>query len=360
MDTNVATNASKIREKETFPLVDILKFFFATIVIAVHVFAEYSTLGWLNQTLSVLTQVGMAFFFIASGFFSYRKFIKTGDHVVFLRQSLRLLILYGFYNVLYYIVRVLAPALLNKTTLLEPTLDFVKNMLVGGTSVMWFIWSLIIINLLMFFLTWKSRNPFHLAVIVSAFAFAFYVGFSVIFDSYGALFLPSDTYTGIITHWTYFGLIRLLGRGIPFVSAGYLVSVLPGFYRRKSVIISVLLLSAASFVVEYLLSLYFGGYGVCYGVTMLPFIVFGFKALVSLDNIEPKPIFKLMRNASTAIYLIHTPIMNLMHQVFKFEYIPKAEGLLPFLSILLLSLIYFALLYWLKRFKAFRFAGYLY
>ena len=155
-----------------------LKFFFAIVVVAVHVFGEYSALEGLKSVLNVFTQIGMAFFFIASGFFSFSKYVKTQDHKVFGRQALRLLILYGIYNVLYYVVRVLVPGIANKTGLGEPTLAFVRDMLVGGTSVMWFIWSLIVVNTVMFFVTWKPIGVKRLAVVSASVGLAFYVGFS--------------------------------------------------------------------------------------------------------------------------------------------------------------------------------------
>ena len=348
------------RDRKEYPLIDILKIFFATVVVAVHVFAQYSSNTVLSTVLDALTQVGMAFFFVASGFFAFRKYAETRDHRVFGKQALRLLMLYGIYNVIYYVVRVLVPGIINHTAIGETTLVFLREMVIGGTSVMWFIWSLLVFYGLMFFITWKSINPFKCAMILLAVGFVSYAVCFLFFDSYGVLFLDQTFVQSIAGHWAYFGLLRFFGECLFFVPLGFFIAVMPDTLRRKPLILIGLIASFACFLLEYFLVRNLASQTVCFGFAMPLFAFFGFTSAILFDKIPAHPSFRFIRNMSTAIYLIHTPIMNLMHQLFKLESVPKADGWIPFVAILALSCLYFVLINWAKRFKPFRWLRYLY
>ena len=354
-----AAKTNTIRKE--YPLVDALKLFFAVIVVAVHVFAEYSTNGSLHSTLYVLTQIGMAFFFVASGFFAFKKYAETQDHRIFGKQALRLLILYGIYNVIYYVVRVIMPVMVGGGALWDNSLVFLRDMLIGGTSVMWFIWSLIAYYGLLFLITWKPiLPPFKLSAMLLAIGFGLYTLSFLLFDSYGPLFLDAGFRANIAGSWAYFGMLRFVGECMFFVPMGFFIAVMPNALRNKVVVLVGLGIGLVGFLLEYFLVRNLASLTVCFGFAMPLLAFFGFTAIVLFDKIPPHPAFRFIRNMSTAIYLIHTPVMNLMHQLFKLESVPKADGFIPFFAILVLCCLYFVLINWAKRYKPFHWLRYLY
>lgn len=348
------------RPKKEYGLVDVAKLSFSVVVVAVHVFGAYSTNAPLHNTLNVLTQIGMAFFFVASGFFTFQKYATTQDNRVFGKSAARLLILYGLYNVLYYLVRVLVPGLAAGNSLSESTLAFLRDMLIGGTSVMWFIWDLIVFYGILFFITWKPIKLRKFVSILLVVGFLLYCLCFLFFDSYGFLFLDRETATLISGNWAYFGLLRFFGECCFFVPIGFLASFLSSRYLRKGLLLLGFGIGLGGFLLEYILVRYLVGRMVCFGFAMPLLAFFGFAVIAFFDQIPPHPVFRFMRNMSTAIYLIHTPITNIMHQLFKSQSVPTADGLIPFVVILALSCLYFLLVYWAKWFKPFRWLRYLY
>lgn len=336
--------------KKEYPLIDLIKLFFAVVVVAVHVFAVYSNVEWFNKTLSVITQVGMAFYFLASGFFVYSKYLKTKNNTVFIKQAIRLLILYMIFNIIYYLIRVLIPGLIGEIDILQETLDYLKNMFIGGTSVMWFIWSLIVINILLYFVTFLAALQKKLAVICASFGLVLYLSLHVIFDFYGSFFLPAVFVSTIKNHWVYFGLLRLFGQGMFFVPFGCLLANFD-LKEKKKLFFVLFVIFVFVFAGEFVVTQLFIGRGICFGFSMPPLVFFGFESLILFDKLKPQRNYHICRNLSTAIYLIHTPIMNVAHQVFKHEYIPNFHGIIPFVAVLGLSFVYFVIVYWLKRYK---------
>lgn len=344
--------------KKEYPLIDVLKFSFAIIVVAVHVFAEYSDLVFINKPLYVLTQIGMAFYFTASGFFVFSKYKKTMDHSVFLKQAIRLLILYLIYNVIYFFVEVIMPSIVASADFLIQSKKFIRDMFIGGTSVMWFIWSLIVINFLLFFITWKKCNLNRLLVISVSAGFVLYLSCYILFDFYGPHYLPTSFVDNVKNHWSYFGLLRLIGQGMFFVPLGGLISQIQ--INRKRQILITFIICTFFFICEYLITFLIFKRGICFGLIMPVLITSGFFFILSYDGLSKNKKYVMLRNMSTAIYLIHTPIMNVMHQLFKRGILPILNGFLPFVTILMLSFAYFFIVNFAKKYKFLHWMKYLY
>lgn len=343
--------------KKEYPLIDVLKLTFAIIVVALHVFAEYSELAYINKPLYVLTQIGMAFYFTASGFFVFSKYEKTMNHSVFLKQAIRLLILYLIYNVLYFFVEVLMPSIIGSANFLLQTKKFLMDMFIGGTSVMWFIWSLIVINFLLFFITWRNWDLRRLLIITVCVGFFLYLTCSILFDFYGPHYLPTNFVNNIKNHWSYFGLLRLIGQGMFFVPLGGLISQIQ--INRKQPILIAFIISIFLFICEYFITFTIFKSGICFGTTMPFLITSGFFFVLLYDGLPQKKKYIMLRNMSTAIYLIHTPIMNVMHQLFKRGILPILNGFVPFVTILSLCFAYFFIINFAKKYKFLHWMKYL-
>ena len=352
-------NNSGIKNNQSLYAVDIAKFVCAVAVIGCHT-QVFSCFGDLANYFSfgVLFRVGVAFFFVCSGYFFFDKIeflqgkiIKSENNRKRLIQYLvRLTILYIIWSAIYFIFQFIQWLRSPDITFFHLLINFAKSFVVDGSYYhLWYILCLIYSIPLLYFLL---RRINYKTVIISAvllYALHLIINYNEIFNI--------SSHISIVNKYLIlsgaFG--QTLFIAIPLVaSGGYIATNQCGIKKPESyflLIISLLLLLAESALI-YASSgkIDYSSYIIFTFVTS----VIGFLAVKNIDlNIKNKKAFYSVRNMSTLIYCLHPLIIKIVKNIINFD---RINSIIWFLIITALTIIVsYILLLGSKKVKFFKY-----
>lgn len=298
--------------------VDVAKFICAIAVIGAHT-QVFSCFGELANYFSfgVLFRVGVAFFFVCSGYFFFGKLeffdgkIKKSDNNKRKLTSYltRLTILYVIWSAIYFILQFIQWLCSPDITFFHLIINLAKSFVVDGTYYhLWYILCLIYsVPILYFFL---RRMNYKIVILLAMLLYVLHliINFNEIFKFFPFISLINKFYllSGA------FG--QTLCIAIPLVAAGgYIATNHCEMKKPKSyilLILSLLLLLAESALIYFLSGE--TDYS-AYIIFTFAAAVIGFLAVKNIDlNIKNKKVFYSVRNMSTLIYCLHPLIIKLL------------------------------------------------
>ena len=145
-------------EKSTnYPLIDLMKFFCAFLVIGIHT-NPFASIPLLDNAFGVVTRIAVPFFFVASSFFFFRSNISSKKCLSFCK---RILVMYGVWSVIYFTVDII----ISKSFSINNVLTFLLEFFVVGYKHFWFLQALIVAVLLVTVLDYIFRNKIYVYII---------------------------------------------------------------------------------------------------------------------------------------------------------------------------------------------------
>ena len=344
------------KPKLSFPLIDILKFVFALGIMAAHLILESGTFPWLFYPLSIISQLGVAFFFISSGFLSAKKAdqITTPRQRSFsyLKIAFRHAILYSLWSLVYFLI-LLCQWLTKGFSISDSLLLFIRNFFIGGSyGQLWFLWALVICDLVFALFSLIRINHW----ITFGLSLVLYLLFLLI-GPYGFIFNSSElaSFTNL---WFFPALSYSFGRGFLYISLGVLCCKLTAPKNNWLLFLS-LFLSVAFYSIEFsLLEIYQHSFASI--AFSLPVFSFLSLALCQTLVLPATPTQIWMRKMSILIYVIHVAVFILYNQLIKVVSIPSLEGFIPFLLVGSFTIGLSAFIVFLSAKPKMRFLHYLY
>jgi hypothetical protein len=342
--------------KLSFPLIDILKFIFAIGIMTTHLVLESESFSWMTPLLSILSQLGVAFFFISSGFLSARKAEKLSTHKeqskCYLKTALRHLILYSIWS-FFYLMILIAQWITKKMDIVSNLLLFVRAFFVGGSyGQLWFLWALIICDLVLALFSLIHLNKWIvLAISILPYAVCLFLGpYSLVFG-YSNNLAFADL-------WYFQAFSNSLGRGLLYVVLGLLLAKSnPNFHKLPAILL--FSISVIAYSVEFCLLYFLWGAFPAIAFT-LPFFAFEAMAMCLSFNMPGKAIYVWMRKMSILLYVLHSGLFILYNQFIKIVTIPSCKGLVPLLIVGSLTFALSALVVWLSSKPKLKFLHFLY
>jgi len=270
------------------PSVDLVKFMMAIFVVAIHTH-PYTCIenAYLSFFVSKLISLAVPFFFVASGFFLWRKIDNAiyADKLQILRRwILRLVKLYVIWTFIYlpftiygYVVDGLSP--------LKALLVFVRNFLFVGENMyswpLWYLLAMITAGVIMYFMVyWRFKKNY-----IYAFALlALMLG--IIIDNTKGTSDLSLLYFKLF-HTTRNGLFV----GLPYLIIGAIIA-LNGIITKRSVLIPLLIIGFLLHCCGFVVARYFVAY-----------ILFSLILGINIKNDDK--VFSSFRVSSIVVYLVH-------------------------------------------------------
>lgn len=277
----------KINAKH-IPSVDFVKFMMAIFVVAIHTHPytciENTNLSFL---VSKLISLAVPFFFVASGFFLWRKIdnaIYADKLQILKRWILRLVKLYVIWTLIYLPFTIYG-YVVDGLSSLKALLVFVRNFLFVGENMyswpLWYLLAMITAGVIMYFMVyWRFKKNY-----IYAFALlALLLG--IIIDNTKGTSDLSLLYFKLF-HTTRNGLFV----GLPYLIIGAIIA-LNGIITKRSVLIPLL-------IIGFLLH--------CCGIVIASYIVAYvlFSLVVCLKINGNSELFVYFRQSSTVIYFSH-------------------------------------------------------
>ncbi|MCQ2514927.1 MAG: acyltransferase [Ruminococcus sp.] len=302
--------------KKQYPLVDIFKLLVAVLVVFMHANSFYT--NGANQIVFIFSNLGVPFFFIASGFFFKKGLDRTDNKkAYFLKFEKNTLLLYAFW------------AIIN-----IPIYLFIYNEKYDGSSIL----NIILINVRRFIfcgvgVTWYILVMAEAAAIIylldifrkkKLFVFLIAIGFisCIINDCFG-IYMTETTVGCIIwkaIYTVFAGSNNFIMKGIPFMGVGYFLAVKPIRIKMYVLWIVFILASAINLFLFYAYSL---TNILLFYKAWLYFIFNDIQAVVlfiiaiNAENIKINPnITKICRELSSSIYFLHTYIIYYLIDIF--------------------------------------------
>lgn len=299
------------------PSVDLVKFMMAIFVVAIHTH-PYTCIEntYLSFFISKLISLAVPFFFVASGFFLWRKIDNAiyADKLQILRRwILRLVKLYVIWTLIYlpftiYVVDGLSP--------LKALLVFVRNFLfIGENMYSWPLWYLLamisagIIMYLMVYCRIKKNYIYAFALL------ALFLG--IIIDN------SKETSDLALLYFKLFHTTRNgLFVGFPYLIIGAIISS-NGIIVKRSILIP-------SFIVSFII--------LCLGIVIVRYLVayLLFSLIVNINIYNDSEGFGNFRLSSIVIYLTHMIFVGALY-VFSLELSPIALFMIVTLMSLLIA-----------------------
>lgn len=293
--------------KSTFPYVDILKFLFAIGVVLEHSFVGYIDNGLYAFWNACIIRLSIPFFFVASGFFLGRKIYSKSN----------ISSTGGYCKRLFLKLAVFEPVaiILNIITYLLNGTDFIEIVLLTGRSVLFYPWGALwyiqaTITAVLILTPLIRMNKEWTAIPVGV----IFYGFALLCNRY--YFVVADTPFKNVVYWhnrIFSGPRNGLLYGLLFVAIGLLISKHWDKISNKKLQFAVgLIISYSLLVCEFFLIRGKQGTEDASLHIMMIFVcpmLFITAAQYSYFPIETKPV----RNLSTSIYLLHSPLISILN-----------------------------------------------
>ena len=294
---------------EQFPVVDILKFIFAILIMCLHgnIFGG-STFGVFFERIVV--RLAVPFFFVSSGFFYGRKvYTKKNPDVITKRYILRLaekLLIFEPVSILIIFVQ---DRVLNHLPVSVIIRESIRHIFFYPRGALWYIQAVIVAILILLPFIKKSKEGLALFLGLILYSFA------LLCNRYYFLCEGTVLERVVVTYMHYFISARNgVFVGLPYVTMGVLIAKKwDRLQNQERRIFVLLLLSVLGLILEVFLtnskaglddvSLYVAH------LVLLPalFLYAGYQKAVRMENHLNTT---LLRNLSTSIYLLHSPVIR--------------------------------------------------
>lgn len=326
-----------------YPCIDILKFFFSILVIFMHTSPLHKLQPQVNfLIINGLGKIAVPFFFTASGFFLFRR--KNLDGKTFGTYLKRLIILYLFWNIVYWLIEMF---FLGRVYSFEYFLKFIFF----NTSPLWYIEalikSIIILYVLNKFLSWKTiLILFFLVTIIFSFK-NFYL---------------FDNFYKTVDFTNYFRLSSIF-----FVALGAFMGnfkrldrIYSGKYLSLIIFCFMLILLVESATFKYIVIKLNKGTVNPEHYLVLPFLIFFiFYYCLSVQKINMKLNFNRLRKYSSIIYFSHFTVKLFFVGLFTNHETPLFE-IFRFCFVLIGSLLISFILVKLEKTRFYNLTKYIY
>ena len=335
--------------KPQYQWVDILKFFFCVCIIAMHTSLLAPPVGfWVEK---IIFRLGVPFFFAASGFFLSKSCRNRGAEASIKRYFLRLFQLLWVFSIVWIIQFAVDSIVISKAGIGKTLLLILQQIIFYPRGALWYIQASMVGALML--LPFFKRNRLSSAVILGVILYVF----AEISNNY--YFVVQGTALQPVVD----GYLKICLTSNNGVFVGFLFLALGAFveqyrlYERTALIRILLVISLVVYVAEIAATrtmLTEIGDGAFYLSQILAAPLLLAAAIPLLPRITNERA-ALLRNLSTGMYLLHTPIMWCYNR-FADYVLPRipvlrsASGLmylsaLKFVAVLLLSLVICLLAY---------------
>ena len=332
---------SRIGARKTYPLIDIMKFVFAILIVAIHIppLKDFSDFG--NYMIAqCLSRIGVPFFFMAAGYFLFRKMdIGKLDLGRIKRYVIRIFLMLTAWTMIY-LPLILWGAIHSEKGIIWGIGARIYKFILGGDAQfhLWFLQALIVavaIVVLLIKRKWSFGKMIAFALILHTIALLggsyhfvylhFFPEGSAIYEFFhaNAKFMP-NTVNGAT-------------EGFLYVALGAMLALKGHSYSRRQIYIGcavfwlLFIMEAASIKIMFPYSKGSTAY-----VFLIPAAVFTFLLgkYVSLAN---KPVYMIMRKMSMYVYLIHPWFIAIVALVSKKVF--PIDSLTQYVLVVVLSLI---------------------
>ena len=279
--------------KKLYPGIDILKLVCAMLVLFMHTYCYDA--GQIGMAIKAVTNIGVPFFFIASGFFYEKGLDRAEDkRAYFIRYFKRILWMYVIWTVLS------LPAYIYDLLVTKPELGPVMLILylvrafflTGSMGVYWYLLSILYISVVLYFVYGHPQLTVPLYVVS---VLLFIVG--VI---YAGGFL-NDNLIGIAIHVIFGSERNFLTVGLFYMCIGWFLARRPLKLLPMPILLCLLAVGIGSIVAEY----FFLPISFCHSFTAVILFLIGIEWDCPL---KPETSTRI-RSLSTGIYLLHFPFI---------------------------------------------------
>ena len=358
-------NQSQKKDKN-YNGIDVAKFICSLLVVAIHVdpfgATENSILVYLNFGIQqYFARFAVPFFFIASGFFLYKKVSKEKKDAEYSKKYIiRLLKLYFLWTIIY------LPISIYKITndpdgVLQGVVNFLRNfLLVGSYTQLWYLNALIIATIIIVLL-YRKAQPNTILII----SFVLYL-IGLFGNSWFGLLSPLK---GMLpTVWSVFSFVKKVivttrngvFFGFLFVSLGICFAHYGNKIEKKVAIVG-FILSMVLFGVEVFFLKYknIPSLGNDIFLFLIPSAFFLFSYCEQVD-LQDNKIYKVLRIISSLMFYTHMWVAFIINKMISVININLNKTCINFVAVTIVTLIISYLIYRLSTKEKYRFLRKLY
>lgn len=316
---NALVQDSLVVGKKYYTTIDAFKLFFAFMIVFMHCYCrDGGTIGWWLR--EVISTVGVPFFFIASGFFMERGFDKSKDERNYLKTYIKRV---GMMYMSWAIISL--PLFICVLNIAHPeysvtlkSIYIMRTLFVSGAmGVYWYILALLFIAPV-FYLMYKNNKLIIPIYIIATICYVFGVCFDAgCFSTDSIIWLTVKSIFGSTRNFLMVGLFYMcIGRII------YHMPNIPNLFLLLSIFLF--------FVVLRTIEAHYFSFSFLQAVIAMVSFIMALK--INLHSMSKK-YSSVLRELSTAIYLIHFPL------ILMFDFYLKRGTIINMFVVLVLSIV---------------------
>lgn len=337
--------------RKTYPLIDIMKFVFAILIIAIHIppLRDFSNFG--NYMIAqCLSRIGVPFFFMAAGYFLFRKMdAEMLDIACIKRYVIRIFLMLAAWTMIY-LPLILWDASHSINGILLEICGKAYKFILGGNAQfhLWFLHALIVAVVLVAILIrkqWSFKKMIILALLLHCVALlggAYHFVYLYFFPDGSAVSELFYGYRNFLPH-----AVNGVTEGFLYVALGAALAVDGHSYSRQQIYIgcalSWLLFIVEAAAIKLLIPATVGSTAYIF---LIPAAVFSFL-LGEHISITNKPVYMTMRKMSMYVYFIHPWFIKMVALISK-KVLPL-NSLMQYILVVILSLISARVLVYVSR-----------
>lgn len=327
----------KYRNSRSLNALDLLKFIMALGVMVIHVNPLYTINPFLNSVFVFgFGRLAVPFFFVSSAWLLFRNGYKADV----LRSVKRLLIMYIIWTIIY------LPTLMADDSANMLILSL-RNIIFGGH-----LWYLISSACALLIILGMQRLRMKPKIIFAVAFLPFTIG--ILLSGYNEILNMVGLKSVSERYFDYFISVRNgLFFGFPYMAAGLILSVNNKTYKKRSAITALAVLYVMhliEFVIVRKLDL---TYTTDMTMIAMPFTILLVYVVVHI-NLKDRKIYKILRNSSILIYLIHPYVIMLYDKIVQFD-----NSIIKYILVCCLSMMFSMMILKLEQYKYFKMLKYL-
>lgn len=336
--------SSEEGRKKQFYSIDLMKFICAVLVVAIHVPPFQSINSVLDYGMEYyLTRLAVPYFFIASGYFLFRKTRQESfDKSIPFRYAFRIFKLYLIWEAIYFVPIVYSTILQNGRGITFGILESIRDFLFVGYVHLWYLLATVVAVLIITFLLMRKVS---VGKILTLGMFLYLVG--LLGQSYFGLIRPLEDDPAI---WQGLKLVQAiigttrdgLFEGVLFIGIGLLFAWKPVRMKFSQAVggfvVSMLLFLGEVFFVKYF-NLYLERDMTLF---LVPAVFFLFYIVAHIE-LKSRSVYRELRTLGMLVYFIHNWFDIIFDRGLKFIYArfgqDEPNSLLKFVLVLGTSLL---------------------
>ena len=324
--------------------IDLARFICAIMVVSIHVVPfglnDSGICVLLNNGIkNYFARIAVPFFFVASGFFLYRKSGYNDFSIeVTKKYVLKLLRLYIIWSIIYFPLKI-EDIVYNESGIVHGVLSYVRHIIFTGSyDQLWYLPATIFAVILISFLISKKINIETIIIIA-----IFFYTLGLLAQSWFGIITPLKTLTPLL--WVLLKLIQKvivttrdgLFEGFLFVGIGGIIAY-KGFRITRSK-------ALFGFIISYILMFFEFAFVTYFSISreydmfifLVPLTYFAFGLVINLQ-LPSKEIYNTLRILSSLIFYIHLWIEWLIRKIFKVFGIDISRTCLLFILTIVFSI----------------------